>query len=585
MLRPMSNLFAVSHRDAAFLDWIEQNLRRTAEFDLIWRPARAWVAGRAVLPEGEPDSKLVRAEGFVFLEGRDVLERGHGIAWLDRVMRLTDSAPDRLHELPGDFGFVRFRPDGTAAAVRSCAGLVPLYVHRSTSGALAVGTRLSYFPRFLPGKFEPDPLINVSFNFACTFIDGRTFVEGIRILPRATHSELAPDQVPRTVIYWDPRPDEGVVPQPSRDHPIELRRLLVEVLDRDLDRRERNLISLSGGVDSSALAALAAGVVGRQLSSISVIPAHEPDRTRELSYIDEIVSEFEVHPAFKVEESAQAWSRWATQHCGLPFQASHPVLAELPRVCQQREVRVLFGGEGADDVCGDWSRYGDWLRHTNALALMRTARKTLPFGPRDILRWTKQRTLQAIGRPLRPGPPELDRWAHPEVEAEFREWLIRRDNALRSDRRPLLDLALLVEADGWVPMNWEGTSPLGVRRSLPFFDREVLELAFHCHPSELLGPGPKRLLRIALEDDVPPRNLFRAHTGAWDARFERSRLPPLSMPRGAERMIRGDWLPTPPPDASFEDLMLIWDPLSVAQWLEEITATRAKAVATRTSAI
>ncbi len=585
MLRPMSNLFAVSHRDIGFLDGIEENLRHAGEFDLIWRPARTWVAARAALPEGEPDSELVRAKGVAFLEGRDGLERGRGVAWLDRVMRLTDSAPHRLHELAGDFGFVRFRPDGTAAAVRSCAGLVPLYVHRSTSDALAVGTRLSYFPRFLPGRFEPDPLINVSFNFACIFIDGRTFVEGIGILPRASHSEIAADHAPRTVIYWDPRPDEGAVLRPSRDHPIELRRLLVETLDRDLDQRGRNLISLSGGVDSSALAALAAGVVGRQLSSISVIPGHEPDRTRELSYIDQIATKFEVQPAVKVEESAEAWSRWATQHCGLPFQASHPVLAELPRVCQQQEVRVLFGGEGADDVCGDWSRYGDWLRHTNALALTRTAPKNLPYGSRDVLRWMKQRALRAIGRPLRPGPPELDRWAHPEVEAEFRDWLIRRENALRSDRRPLLDLAVLVEADGWVPMNWEGTSPLGVRRSLPFFERGVLELAFQCHPSELLGPGPKRLLKIALKDDVPARNLFRAHSGAWNTEFERSQLPPLSMPRGAERMIRADWLPTPPPDASFEDLMLIWDPLSVAQWLEETNVARAQAVAARTSAI
>ena len=62
-------------------------------------------------------------------------------------------------------------------------------------------------------------------------------------------------------------------PSPSPEHPRELRRILIETLSRDLDPEGRNLLMLSGGVDSSALGALAVGTVGRRLSSWSMIPA------------------------------------------------------------------------------------------------------------------------------------------------------------------------------------------------------------------------------------------------------------------------------------------------------------------------
>jgi hypothetical protein len=125
--------------------------------------------------------------------------------------------------------------------------------------------------------------------------------------------------------------------------------------------------------------------------------------------------------------------------------------------------------------------------------------------------------------------------------------------------------------DGWVAMNWEGTTPLGVRRSLPFCNREVLELAFRCHPADLLGPGPKRLLRVALSGDVPPRNLFRPDKGVSSNPLEAKKafeFLPSRMPKGAERIIRPDWLPTPPARVD-ADLVQLLGPLSVARWLED----------------
>ena len=567
MLRPMANLFAVADPDPGFLDSMEERLATTGEFDDVWRPAPGWVVAQSMLPESEPDGDAARSRGFAFVEGRDRLDRTGDPAWVDRVAELCDRAPDRLAELPGDFGFVRFRSDGSALAVRSCGGLVPLYLQRRDRGGFALGTLLNYLPRLLPGRFLPDPLVNASWNRTpLFFIDGRTFVEGVSILPRASHTELVPGRAPRTGVYWDPRPQAGDEPEPSPEHPRELRRILIEKLSGDLDPLGRNLLELSGGVDSSAVGALAAGTVGRRLSSWSLIPPVEPHRSHALSYIDPLVSRFGIEPAHKRELTEELHRRWATGAPGLPFQVLHPALCDLPNICAEQEVRVVVCGMFADEVCGHRQRMTDWVLHTSLRSLLAGA--PVPFGRRDYLRWVKRRVLEAIGRP-RVTAMELPAWAPSEVKSEYSEWVRRSRVTLARDPRPLKRLAARVAADAWVAMNWEGTAYLGVRRSLPFFNREVLELAFQCHPSELLGPGPKRLLREALREDVPSRNLLRPDRGLWSGHFDHGRWSvdgPL--PATAKGVVRSDWLPLPPRDLAFLDGVLLAHATRVAEYLD-----------------
>ena len=566
MLPPMANIFAVADRDPGFLDRLAESLMQTGEFESVWRPAPGWVAAQALLPESEPDGDPVRARGFAFAEGRDRIQAG-GVDRLERAAELADRTPERLAELPGDFGFLRFRSDGTALAVRSCGGRVPLYLYRGEGGRLAVGTRLSYFARFLDTHFRADPLINASWDRTpLRFIDGRTFMEGVSIVPRASATELASDRAPRTVIYWDPRPDLGDKLEPSPEHPRELRRILIDALSRELDPNGRNLLALSGGVDSSSLAALIGGTLGRKLSSWSLIPASEPERSRELSYIDPIVSSFGIEPAYKRDHTEETDRRWTMTAPGLPFQVLHPALCDLGSVCAKQEVRVLVSGMFADEVCGHRQRMNDWVLHTPLRSILDGA--PAPFGRRDYLRWVRRRLREAIGRPLIPAM-ELPVWAPPDVRAEYQEWVSRHRAALARDRRPLRELAARADADAWVAMYWEGAAPLGVRPLLPFFNREVLELAFRCHPSELLGPGPKRLLREALRDDVPKRNLMRPDRGFWSGHHTPGNWRmDGEIPAVAQPMVRPDWLPIPPDDLPFIDGYLLVYAVRVAEYLE-----------------
>jgi asparagine synthetase B (glutamine-hydrolysing) len=571
-LRPMANLFAVTDSDPEFLDRMQERLAGTGGFQYVWRPAPGWVAAQAPLPHSAPDGDVVRLRGLAFVEGRDRLERGRDLEWLDRVTRLADVAPDRLAELSGDFGFVRFRPDGTALAVRSCGGLVPLYVHRRHGGGLALGTLLSYFPRFIGGvRFHPDPLINASFELGMTFIDGRTFVDGVSILPRASHTSLRCRAVPRSSIYWDPRPDIGDEPEPNPEHPRELRRILIETLSRDLDPTGGNLLLLSGGVDSSALGALAAGTIGRSLSSWSLIPPMEPEGTRERSYVDSLVSQFGIEPAYQIDFTEEAHRRWIAEAPGLPFQILNPALCDLHRIRAEQDVRVLVCGLFADEVCGYHQRMPDWLDYTPLWSLLT---EPVPFGRRDYVNWARRRVRKALRRSPRHVRflVELPDWTRPDVKEEHREWLRRRRAALGRDQRPLVELAHLTTTDAWVAMNWEGTAPLGIRRSLPFFNREVLELAFKCHPRELLGPGPKRILREALSDDVPARHLLRPDKAVWRSHLVTARWAiDGGLPAAAEPIVRSDWFPRPP-ELSFNDGLQLAYAIRVADYLDRSPA-------------
>jgi asparagine synthetase B (glutamine-hydrolysing) len=570
-LRPLANLFAVADSDQGVLARLEERLAASGEFDLVWRPAPGWVAASASLADSAADSEPVISRGFAFMEGRDRLEQSGDDDWLDQLGELCERFPQRLGELPGDFTFMRFRPDGSALAVRSAGGRVPLYLQRRDGGGLAVGTLLNYFPRLLPGGLRPDPLVNASWARALTstFIDGRTFVEGISILPRGSHTELAPARPPRTGIYWDPRPPIGEAPQPSPEHARELRRILVETLDRELDSQGSNLLLFSGGVDSSALAALIGGTLGRPLSSWSMLPGSEPGYSVELSYIDPLVDQFGIHPTHKRQLTEETHRRWINHAPGLPFQILHPALCDLPNVCAGQEVRVVVSGMFADEVCGERKRMHDWAMHTSLRSL--ASGMPLPFGRRDYLRWGRRRLQQAAGRP-RIDFMDLDEWVPPEVEAEYRDWVATKRRAVARDRRPLGELAARADADAWVAMYWEAASPLGVRPLLPFFNREVLELAFRCHPRDLLGPGKKRLLRDALHADVPARSLMREDRGEWTGHRTARWVLDGALPPAASPVVRADWLSSPPRDLAFMGGTRLTAAVRVAQYLKGRTS-------------
>lgn len=294
---PLANLLAVHDPDPAGLDEIRRDLQQGGEFACVWPPAPGWIAAAAPLPGGAPDDDLVRRQQFAFAEGRDLLVENSGQDPADalrRVAELADLHPDRLASLPGDFGFIRFRERGAATVVRSCGGLVPFYLWREGERC-AIATRLGDLVRYLPVEFRLDPLVNAIWAASWgLFPEGRTFLAGVTLLERGHFARL--DGQMRRQPYWQPRPQRLAHPTPAqaREHAERLRALLIAKLARDLDPAGGNLLTLSGGVDSSSLGALAAGVVGREVWSWSLLPSQErPDLVQhEMAFIEPLARRY-----------------------------------------------------------------------------------------------------------------------------------------------------------------------------------------------------------------------------------------------------------------------------------------------------
>lgn len=574
---PLANIFAFHDADPSSLEATARDLESSGEFKQVWRPAPGWVAAAAPLPDSEPDNARVRESGLAFAEGRDRVTAGtlgsRGI--YEDIAKRTDASPEGLAALPGDFGFVRFRPGGEATVVRSCGGLVPFYLWQSGERR-AVATRLGDFVRYLPDEPCIDPLVNAVWTTGHAFFpDGRTFLAGVRILDRGGFARLERGGACGLGRYWNPRPKRLTRPTPERirEHAERLRTILCEKLMRDLDPEDGNLLTLSGGVDSSSLGALAAGTLGRKVWTWSFLPDPQDLFEREMSFIAPLAGRFGFERQWGVRARERTRIDLLESAPRTVFHVIHPALCDLHRIQREAPVRVLFGGEFADEVCGSAFTFPDWVNHTSLPALLAGS---FPAGSRDVLRWVKHRVFAAARRPRLPFPEALPDLVREGVRQEYREWLERRTREAASDHDPWRHLSMRAEADGFVAMNWEATSALGIRRSFPFFNREVLELVFECHPAELVGPGTKKLLRAALRGDVPMPNLERADKGHWGSYLRGVKLPPREiLPDMLEPMVRADWFPCPPP------LLDAWEAFNLSQLALFVEATRSRRLARR----
>ncbi|MEW6154464.1 MAG: asparagine synthase-related protein [Actinomycetota bacterium] len=545
-LPPLANLFAFSSPDRRLRGEVEADLIAARSFAEVWRPHPQWVVAEAPLPESPPTVEAARRAGLVFVEGRDrLISRARPEDDTAGLLDVLAAGPGRLATLPGDFGLVHFRDDGSAVVVRSCAGRVPLYVW-ADGAEVAIATLQRDLVAHLPGEIRIDPLSHATWMSCRGFTpDNRTFVAGATIVPSGHRAVVAPAAPVRPERYWDPRPERPVSSSARivTDHAARLRELLVGNLALELDRGGRNLLSASGGVDSSAIGALAAGPAGRPINvAVSLVPRPGPKLEHEHSYITPLLDHLNV--ARRYEFGAYPGAIDGLQRDASPsfFPKFHPVLCVLDRVVNETGVLTYVGGEFCDDLFGapvlhDWNVSAPpWQ------ALARTGRDL--HGRASLLRWCRDRAAGVLGWRLTDLPDRLPEPVNSELQAEYEQWRRgqrRYPTGAHRARRNLMERFPC--GVSWLEMNWEISSSYGVRRVLPFVTRDMLELAAACHPQEVLADGPKTLLRRGLRDDVPHRNLYRPDKGAF---LRGEPRPPRSSPTGfpseAAAILDKSWL-------------------------------------------
>jgi asparagine synthetase B (glutamine-hydrolysing) len=498
----------VAGRPAKEIERQSRALTATSSFFALPNTPEGWLV--AVELSSKDDQLHTDAPELVTIEG----PRGLPLNVGERVALARST--DALRRLPGEFAFCSFREGGELDAVRSCGGLVPLYYFVSEQ-AVCVATRLRDLYWLCPAELKPDWLVHSVWSAGnAVFPDQRTFFRDVKILPKG-HVLRVRLGMARAERYWEPRPAE--LPEPAEDvqaaHARTLREALLRSLDDGLSPTGANLLTLSGGVDSSSVAVLGRRCLERPLSTLTfVAPRASKARARQLSFVEPLLDELAITSRFLVDAEDGLLDRlFATPLATLCY-CPHPALRILPEL-QRGSFATLVSGHFADELCGYSQRLQDWMRHTRLAALLRP-RPPTSYVLRDGMRWAKRRFLERVGRALLPLPAPLGRVFEAAMREEHAEWSRRTRARMLADRRPLRELAAWVELDDWVAMHWEVASVHGTRPIHPFFNREAIELGFECHPVELFGPGHKKILRRALSGVVPDRYLCRSDKGHWN---------------------------------------------------------------------
>ena len=166
--------------------------------------------------------------------------------------------------------------------------------------------------------------------------------------------------------------------------------------------------------------------------------------------------------------------------------------------------------------------------------------------------WAGQRRRLWTGRPELPISARLPSFVLEEHRREYAEWHSAFTRRIARVAHPYPWLQAVLECDARQVTNWEACSALGVRSSLPFVTRDVIELAVACHPHELAEP-PERLLLAGLSADVPEENLCRPGPGAGLVDAGEDTPWDFTIPERVEGIVRGDWVVAPPRRRPFAD--------------------------------
>lgn len=479
-----------------------------------------------------------------------------------------------LERLHGMFAFAVFdERDGTVLIARDRAGIKPVFLVELEGGRIAFASELSAILE-VPGVRRAISRAGLaSFLFSDYAHPPHTLLEGV--------TKLAPGE------RWLWRPGERAsrrsflekaapLPRPS---PADLWRVLGDAVESQLMSDVPLGVFLSGGLDSACIAALAKERSATPLTSFSI------------AFDD---------PTF--DESAHA--RETARHLGIEhveetltedglLEVIEPVLAQLDEplgdhsivptyvLCRlaARHVKVVLGGDGADELFGGYPTYRAHAFHA------RLAAPLLARFPPEAIRWL-------LGRiPSSDGYQSLDwkvkrflgrwdsdvrrrhlRWMSALDLPELREAMGARFTAPAtlegaSEQRDPVALAMHLDRETYLPGSVltkldRASMAHGLEARPPFLDEELVALAGRVPRSDAVrGRTGKRILRAAAARALPPgivgrkKHGFSVPLAAWlrgplAPRLERtlrespawSVLEPAAFRRFAEehRARRGD---------------------------------------------
>lgn len=427
---------------------------------------------------------------------------------------------DLLHRLNGQFAFALYdRALDRLYLARDHLGILPLF-YTDTGDHLVFGSEIkSLLPH--PGVGRDVDLVGL--DQVLTFpglVSPRTLFRGISSL-RPGHYLRVDGTGAREVTYWDlDYPAEDVPAEAERHYVDRLRELLATAVERRLVADVPVGFYLSGGLDSSLIAALATErSPGAHSFSVTFGDAGIDESTHQRLMADTVASH---HHAIEcgTDDIAGAIERMVW-HAECPVKESYNTCSLLlSQLARDNSIPVILTGEGADELFGGYVgyRFDQHGGHRGGAgtdltaALERDLRTRLwgepdLFYERDYHAW-RDTKLDLYAPAVRERFADTDCLREPIVEHAM---LRGRD---RLNQRSYLDTKLRLSDHLLADHGDRMTMANSVEARYPFLDRDVVAFARTIPPQLKVGSlGEKHLLKRTAAGLVPPEILGREKFG------------------------------------------------------------------------
>ena len=445
-----------------------------------------------------------------------------------------------VHALEGMYAFALWDARRSELLlVRDRYGEKPLF-YADRGGELVFASELDALLAGLGADAELDPT-SVDAFFVFGYVPGpASIVRGVKHVPpghliRWERSSKRIEAEP----YWTPVASAA----PSSAEPFEE---LVAETGRLLERSvQSRLIAdvplgvfLSGGLDSTLIAALAARASRKPIKTFTV--SYDTGAVSEASEARRTARELGTEHHELVLTQTQLLRRVPALLAAMDQPLADQALVSLHAIAEQarRDVTVAIGGEGADELFGGYPRYR-WIRRSEQLD--RTLPPKLAFGLSAMASRVRHPRAARVSDLLTPGdvlPRHLDwvtgrrlalrqRVYGPALRSHVPRAALVGDLAGRvnGSGRPVIQQLMLLDQLHWLPDDvLVKADRAGMRVSLevrtPYLSREVAEFAGTVSKRVHVGGGGKALLRALLGQVAPQatqrrKTAFRVPAADW----------------------------------------------------------------------
>ena len=402
---------------------------------------------------------------------------------------------DCVQRFNGMFAFAIYDPRvDSVFLARDRLGIKPLYLAEG-DGRIRFASSLTALAETADSGHDIDPhALHHYMTFHSVVPAPRTILASVTKLPPATRLTIGPRGEFRKDVYWTPsyRRMNGDAETSLGEWQERVGGVLEKAVQRRTTGDEPVGVLLSGGLDSSVITGLLAGITPDNLQTFSVgFESRAGEEGNEFHYSDIVARTFgTTHHQIQVDSSElfehlpdciEAMAEPMVSHDNIAFYL-------LGREVS-KHVKVVQSGQGADEVFGGYHWYPPLMESNDPVA--------------DYQRVFFDRDHEEYCRAVAP------HMANGDASTEFiTSHFLAADADRAIDKSLHLDTTVMLVEDPVKRVD-NMTMAWGLEARVPFLDHELVELAARIPPGHKVDGGGKHVLKEMARSVIPAEVIDR----------------------------------------------------------------------------